>query len=181
MELGRTFHAKTRRQWRAWLQRNHNRERDIWLLFFTKASGKKGISYEDALNEALAFGWIDSSVKKVDADTRAQRFTPRRPGSPVSVANKVRIRRLVQEGRMTPAGLAASGGWEERDEIPADILAALQADAETSRNWQAFPDYYRDVRIGFVEGARKRPEEFRRRLNNLLLKTKQNKRFGRIQ
>lgn len=82
---------------------------------------------------------------------------------------------------MTPAGLAASGGWEERDEIPADILAALQADAETSRNWQAFPDYYRDVRIGFVEGARKRPEEFRRRLNNLLLKTKQNKRFGRIQ
>ena len=101
--------------WRAWLRKHHKTSREIWLIYYRKSSGKPRISYNDSVEEALCFGWIDSIQKKIDDDRLAQRFTPRRPGSKTSEMNKARARRLVRERRMTPAGLAVIGASPPRD------------------------------------------------------------------
>ena len=184
MEIGATLLVTTREEWRAWLAANHAAAPEIWLLFYTKASGKPHIAYNDAVDEALCFGWIDSLVKKHGPDSRAQRFTPRRPKSRLSPMNKERVRRLAAAGRMTPAGMAAAGDFlDEPFIVPADILAALQTDAETWRNFEAFPDSYQRIRVGWIDGSRSRqhPEVFQQRLGYFLRMTKQNKRFGMVQ
>src|SRR5206468_8523724 len=107
MDVGKTLDARTRTAWRGWLQRNHAREKQIWLVYHAKASGRSSLAYNDAVDEAMCFGWIDSTVKKLSTHSRAQRFTPRRKGSPVSEVNKARARRLMRAGRMTGSGRAA--------------------------------------------------------------------------
>jgi uncharacterized protein YdeI (YjbR/CyaY-like superfamily) len=182
VELGETLDVATAAEWHAWLQANHASAAEIWLIYHSKGSGMAGITYNDAVDEALCFGWIDSTVKKLDAATRAQRFTPRRPGSAVSEMNKVRVRRLVEAGRMTPAGLAAAGDvLDEPFEVAPDILSKLKADADVWRNFQTLPDSYRRIRIGWIEGARNRPPVFEQRLNYFLRMTRQGKRYGMVQ
>ena len=133
------------------------------------------------MDEALCFGWIDSIVRTIDDERIAQRFTPRRPGSKTSEMNKARARRLVREGRMTPAGLAAIGSLKtQRLVIPADIRAAFERDPIAWKRFRRFPTAYRRIRIAFVEGARKRPAEFERRLRNLVRKSARNERFGMV-
>src|SRR5437870_12049488 len=100
MDVGETLDVRTRAVWRAWLRRNHARKKEIWLVLHTKASGRPSIAYNDAVDEALCFGWIDSIVKKVGAQSRAQRFTPRRKGSPVPELNKARARRRGRVRRL---------------------------------------------------------------------------------
>jgi uncharacterized protein YdeI (YjbR/CyaY-like superfamily) len=181
MEIGKTFYAKTRAQWRAWLTKHAAREREVWLVLYTKASGKPFVAYNDAVEEALCFGWIDSILKKHGPDSRVQRYTPRRPGSRLSEMNKERVRRLVAEGKMTPAGLAAAGDIDGPYRVPADILRALKRDKETWANFQKFPESYKRIRVGWIDGSRDSPEFFERRLNYFLKMTKQNKRFGMVQ
>lgn len=106
MEIGQTLYASNREDWRGWLLDNHQTAREIWLIFYKKASGKTGVSYDEAVEEALCFGWIDSLARRIDDERRAQRFSPRKPKSVWSDSNKQRIRRLIQEGKMTEAGLA---------------------------------------------------------------------------
>jgi uncharacterized protein YdeI (YjbR/CyaY-like superfamily) len=105
----RTLYVHRVSDWRAWLRTHHRTAREIWLVYYRKASGKPRISHRDAVDEALCFGWIDSTARPLDADRWAQRFTPRRKGSPTSELNKARARRLVREKRMTRAGLDAIG------------------------------------------------------------------------
>ena len=181
MEIGKTFYAKTRRQWRAWLTRHAATEREIWLLYYTRDSGKPFVAYNDAVEEALCFGWIDSILKKHGPDSRVQRFTPRRPGSKLSEMNKERVRRLIADGKMTPAGIAAAGVVDEPYKVPPDILRALKKDKETWENFQRFPESYQRIRIGWIDNSRNSPEFFERRLNYFLKMTKQNKRFGLVQ
>jgi uncharacterized protein YdeI (YjbR/CyaY-like superfamily) len=181
MEIGETVDPKTRGAWRAWLRRHHASKREVWLVLYTKASGKQSVLYNDAVEEALCFGWIDSVVKKLGADTRAQRFTPRRRGSPLSEMNKERVRRLIEQRRMTKAGLDAAGGLDEAFRVPADILRALKKDPETWRNFQRFPESYKRIRVGWIDNSRNRPDFFERRLRYFLRMTKQNKRFGMVQ
>jgi uncharacterized protein YdeI (YjbR/CyaY-like superfamily) len=134
------------------------------------------------VEQALCFGWIDSIVKKHGPESRAQRFSPRRPKSPLSEMNKVRVRRLQAAGEMTPAGLAVIGDvLDEPFEVPDDILAALKKDEETWRNFQKFPDSYKRIRVGFIDLARSRQNVFDQRLRYFLRMTKQNKRFGMVQ
>lgn len=182
MDLGETLYVSDRGEWRAWLKRHHRTKSEIWLVLFKKEAGKASIPYNDAVEEALCFGWIDSIVKKVDAESRAQRFTPRRPGSPVSEMNKERARRLIKQRRMTKAGLASLGDLgTDSFTVASDILEALQADPQTWQNFQSFPESYKRIRIGFVEGARSRPAFFAARLAYLVKMTAQNKRFGMVQ
>ena len=103
----KTLYVTKRADWRKWLEKNHASEKEIWLVYYRKDSGKPRISYDDALEEALAFGWIDSIQKGIDDERFAQRFSPRVKGSKWSEANKERARRLLKEGRMTPAGMAS--------------------------------------------------------------------------
>jgi uncharacterized protein YdeI (YjbR/CyaY-like superfamily) len=129
-KLTRTLYVHRVADWRAWLRKHHKTSREIWLVYYRKSSGKPRISYNDSVDEALCFGWIDSTQKKMDEDRLAQRFTPRRPGSKTSEMKKARARRLVREHRMTPAGLAVIGSLTAaRLVIAPDIRAAFEEDS----------------------------------------------------
>lgn len=174
------LHAKKRSEWRAWLRRNRKSAREVWLVFNKKHTGRPRISYNDAVEEALAFGWIDSTVRRVDEDRYAQRFTPRKPGSPYSESNLARLRALAKQGKVAKDVLAKVRDLiaEKRLRVPPDILAAVKADPETWKNFRAFSESYKRIRIGYIEGARDRPDEFAKRLRNFLAKTKKNRLFG---
>src|SRR5437667_9962071 len=131
MEIRTTLYVKDRRQWRSWVARHHETAPEIWLIYYKKHSGKPRIPYNDAVEEALCYGWIDSILKPVDADRYAQRFSPRRPRSRLSEMNRERVRRLIAAGRMTAAGLERikhvfDPGRDTKQklkwETPADIL-----------------------------------------------------------
>ena len=107
MEIGDTLLVGNRQEWREWLARHHHDSKDIWLIYYKKNSGKVSISYEESVEEALCFGWIDGTNKGIDEETYAGRFTPRRSKSPWSASNRERVARLIGEGRMTEAGMAA--------------------------------------------------------------------------
>lgn len=106
MEIGETFYAKNRTEWRKWLAANYDRAPEIWLIGYKKHTGVTCVPYDDAVEEALCFGWIDSIEKRLDDDRTAQRYSPRRPKSSLSESNVARARRMIAEGKMTPAGLA---------------------------------------------------------------------------
>lgn len=182
--VGKTLRVTTRKTWRTWLEKNHASSKEIWLVYPLKHTGKRRISYNDAVEEALCFGWIDSIIKKVDVGHIAQRFTPRRSAkSDLSETNKERVRRLIRAGLMTPAGLAKiQMRMDEPFVIPADILRLLKKDTTTWKNFQAFPDWYRRVRIGWIEATRQqgRLEVFQNRLAYFLKMTAKNKRFGMV-
>lgn len=187
MRIGKILYAKNRKEWRAWLARHHATAKEIWLLYYKQHTGKVRIPYNDAVEEALCYGWIDSTVKTIDANRFAQRFSPRRPTSNLSETNRERIRRLIAQKRVTAAGLAAirhafpSASPAHRTFIIApDILQVLKADARTWKNFQAFPASYKGIRVGWVEGARKRPTEFVKRLRYFVKMTAKNRRFGMV-
>jgi uncharacterized protein YdeI (YjbR/CyaY-like superfamily) len=182
MRFGETLDVRTRSAWRAWLTRQHDRKQEIWLVYHAKASGKSSLAYNDAVDEAMCFGWIDSTVKKLDAHSRAQRFTPRRKGSPVSEMNKARARRLVRERRMTAAGRAALGPALRREPlvVAPDVRRALRAEPGASARFERLPAAYKRIRLGFIEGARSRPEIFATRLRYFVRMTARGKRYGMV-
>jgi uncharacterized protein YdeI (YjbR/CyaY-like superfamily) len=181
MEIGKTLYVKDRAKWRAWLAKHYEKEPEIWLISYKKHTGKSSVPYNDAVEEALCYGWIDSIVKRVDEDRTAQRYTPRRPNSQLSETNKERIRRLIDQGKMTEAGLAKiRDKLGEKVEIASDISKALKKDPAVWRNFQAFPESYKQIRIGWIEGARNRPDVFKTRLNYLIKMTAKNKMYGMV-
>ncbi|MBI2032470.1 MAG: hypothetical protein HYT09_02370 [Candidatus Levybacteria bacterium] len=101
----KTFYAPDRKTWRDWLSKNHDKEKEIWLIYYRKSSGKPSISYNDAVEEALCFGWIDSIEKGLDAERFAGRFTPRKPKSNWSSSNRARAKHLIEQDLMTTSGL----------------------------------------------------------------------------
>lgn len=107
MNVGTKLSAGSASEWRAWLEQNGDSARDIWLVLYKKSSGKGGLAFMEALEEALCFGWIDSQMKGLDAESYALRFTPRRARARWSAGNLDLARRLVREGRMTQRGLVA--------------------------------------------------------------------------
>ena len=188
MKLGKTLYVTNRQDWRKWLAKHHKTEPEIWLLYYKIDSGKPRIPYNDAVEEALCYGWIDSTVKGIDKHSFAQRFSPRRSTSILSETNKERIRRLIAEGKMTQAGLDAIAhvfdqkkDTTKRFVIPPDILRSLKADKETWANFQKFPSSYQRIRVAWIDDSRVRPDEFAKRLRYFLKMTKQNKRFGMVQ
>jgi uncharacterized protein YdeI (YjbR/CyaY-like superfamily) len=179
MEITETLYAADRSEWRLWLEQNHATAKEIWLIYYIRTSDKPSIPYLHAVEEALCFGWIDGIQKKMDEERRAQRFTPRRPNSNWTELNKERARRLIASGLMTDAGRAVLPDLDVNNfKIAPDILAALQADPLVWENFQSFPPLYHRIRIAHIEEARRRPDEFTRRLNKFLDSTRANKMFG---
>ena len=131
----KTFRTPT--EWKRWLHRDHDKAKGVWLRFFKKGSGIKGLTYAEALDEALCYGWIDGQARGLDATSYLQRFTPRRRQSPWSKINREHVARLIKERRMQPAGLAeverakADGRWDVAYDSfgtatpPGDFKAAL--------------------------------------------------------
>lgn len=177
-DMKKMLHVSDRKKWRAWLKK-HKSEKEIWLVYHKKHTGKPRIPYNDAVEEALCFGWIDSIVKTIDEDRFAQRFSPRNPKSSYSQANKERLRELIRRGQVAKDVLATLGGvTEEEFEIPPDILKAIKASKEAWKNLQGFSPAYLRIRIAFIDGARNRPQEFKKRLKHFIEMTEKNKQFG---
>lgn len=107
MEIGETLYVTNREDFRKWLEQNHRSKKEIWLIRYKKATGKPSLDYVEAVEEAICFGWIDSTEKSMDVERYALRFSPRRPKSKWTETNKERARKLAAEGKMTEAGLAS--------------------------------------------------------------------------
>jgi len=179
MEIKQTLHVTDRKAWRDWLKKHNKTETEIWLVYYKKSTGKPRIAYNDAVEEALCFGWIDSIAKRLDDERTAQRFSPRRPKSGYSQANKERLRMLIEQGKVMKDVLATLGDVvEENFEIPKDILKAIQANKAAWENFQNFSEAYKRIRIAFIAGARNRPAEFEKRLRYFIKMTEQNKQYG---
>jgi uncharacterized protein YdeI (YjbR/CyaY-like superfamily) len=160
--------ADDRATWRDWLEANHATATGVWLVTWRARSGRGGLDYEAAIEEALCFGWVDSTGGHLDDERGKLYFAPRKPRSPWAASNKERVERLIGEGRMAAAGLAAierakaNGSWEvldaaERLEVPEDLGAALEARPPAAVNFAAFPPSARKMLLGWVALAR-RPE-----------------------
>jgi len=181
--------AWTYDQWRAWLEDNHAAAQEIWLVFHKKHTGKPGLAYDDAVEEALCFGWIDGILKRIDDKKHMNRFCPRRAGSIWSERNKERVRRMIEAGRMTEAGLAkireakANGQWDKAAErqdttvVPAELTAALAKDERARRNFDKLAPSYRRQFIYWV-GTAKRDETRRKRVAEAVKMIRENRRLG---
>jgi uncharacterized protein YdeI (YjbR/CyaY-like superfamily) len=186
MEITLVFYPETRVQWRAWLETNHNKELEVWLQTFKKATGKPSIAYDDLVEECLCFGWIDGVVKKYDEDSTVQRITPRRKKTFLSELNRQRIWKLQSLGLMTPMGLAPIadqlGHPDEALVIPDWALTQLQADPLVWENFQAFPHLYQRLKIGWIAEIKSlsRRAEAQKRLDYLIKMTRQGKKYGTI-
>lgn len=186
MNIGNTLYVTGRKEFRAWLKQYHKTETEIWLIFYKKSSGKPRLPYADAVEEALCYGWIDSIVKKIDDEKFVQRFSPRKKNSNLSDLNKERIRRLLKQKKMTAAGLKAiehalnNKNISEKVTIPADILKELKSNKIVWKYFQAFPDSYKRIRIGWIDSARNRTDVFQTRLKYFLKMTAKNKMYGMV-
>jgi len=179
MEITQTLYVTNPKDWRAWLKKHYKTEKEIWLVYYRKESGKPRIAYNDAVEEALCFGWIDSIIRTIDDESFAQRFSPRKPKSRYSQANKERLKALIEQGKVMKDVLATLGYIsEEKFEIAKDILKGIKSNKQAWENFQKFSDAYKRIRIAFIEGARKRPEEFQKRLRHFIQMTEKNKQFG---
>ena len=171
-----TYYTSDRSEWRKYLEEHYETASEIWLVYPMKGSGEKSILYNDAVEEALCFGWIDSTVKHIDELHRAQRFTPRRKGSAYSRPNIERLIWLDANGMIHPS---------VREEIlpviqapfvfPADIIDTLRKDETVWENYLKFSEPYRRIRVAYIDAARDRPDEFRKRLNSFIDKTRRGK------
>ena len=167
------FHAESLRQWRDWLQANHDSSSGVWLVVWKKHTGKPALAYSDTVDEALAYGWIDSRTNRLD-DERAMRwFCPRKPTSPWSRINKAKIARLIDAGRLTSARQALvdaareNGAWTIYDEIedlvvPDDLAAALASNPPAEANFARFSASARKNILWWIKSARTAPTRTRR-------------------
>jgi len=159
---------------RAWLHAHHGTETELWIGFYKVKSGKGGMVYREALDEALCYGWIDGLVRRVDEDCYAQRFTPRRRDSTWSLVNTRRVKDLIAQGRMHPAGLAAFEGrdrkkaglysFEQQQEarLAPSFARQLKANAAARAFFEAQPRGYRRLATWWVMSAKKEETRARR-------------------
>ena len=163
-----------RRSWRRWLEKNHAIQRGIWLVFYKKATRKPSLEYEEWVEEALCFGWVDSRTRRLDDERYMLMFTPRKPGSRWSRPNKERVERLVASGLMTPPGLAKieeaqrDGAWTVYDAIedlviPDDLAAALAEGTSAQETFEGFSISVRKNILRWIASAR-RPDTRARRI-----------------
>jgi uncharacterized protein YdeI (YjbR/CyaY-like superfamily) len=162
----------SRAQWRGWLAEHHAAAPGAWLVLWKR--GREGyVDYEDLIEEALCFGWVDSQARGLDADRGQLLMTPRRPRGTWARTNKERVARLTEAGLMAPAGLAAvaaakaNGSWTVLDDVedliePEDLRAALDASPPARQAWDGFPPSGRKSLLGWIATARTAPTRERR-------------------
>ena len=173
-----TFYTSDRAAWRQYLAERFETAEEIWFVFPDMKSGEPGLPYNDAVEEALCFGWIDSTNRRLDERHCIRRFSPRKKGSAYSRPNIERLIWLDAQGLIHPKIRDSVRPVIEAPFVfPSDILDALRQDEAVWENYQSFSEPYRRIRIAYVEAARNRPEEFRKRLNSFIEKTRRNKRI----
>jgi uncharacterized protein YdeI (YjbR/CyaY-like superfamily) len=171
----KAYYAKDRKAWRKWLEKNHAKLSGIWLIYYKRSSGKPRLEYNDAVEEALCFGWIDSTIRPINEERYMQRFTPRKPKSGWSGLNKQRIKKMTEQGLMTAAGLEKielakkDGSWESLDHIdaiqlPDDFAKALSKNKKAELNFENFPLFTKKqflYRINSAKRAQTRKERIK--------------------
>lgn len=187
---GKQLYMANRQEWRAWLGENHDKEKEVWLVYFKKHTGKPSIPYDDAVEEALCFGWIDSLVHTIDDERYTQKYTPRKAKSIWSELNKTRVQKMIEQGKMTPAGLKlieeakANGQWHKATpsrnspiEIPSDVEQALLANEHAWKNFMGMTASQRSQYIYWILDA-KREETRQKRINDTVRRAEQNMKPG---
>lgn len=170
-----TYYTSDRNEWRKYLSEHFETAEEVWLVFPTKDSGEEGLTYNDAVEEALCFGWIDSTNRNLDPTHCIRRFSPRRKGSSYSRPNIERLIWLDARGMIHPKIREGVLPVIEAPFVfPEDILDALRKDGDVWANYERFPDSYKRIRIAYIDAARNRPEEFRKRLDSFIEKTRRN-------
>jgi len=186
MKIDEQLYVSTRAEWRAWLKKHHQETSGIWLIYYKKGSGKERIPYDEAVEEALCFGWIDSVIQRIDDEKYAQKFTPRRNNTNWSAVNVRRMRKLIDEKRMTPAGLAVfdmalleNEPQPRPKELPVpDFLAeALAQHPVALENFNRMAPSYRRNYIGWLSAA-KREETRQKRIAEAIERLEQNLTLG---
>ncbi len=190
MKMTRTFTPKDRADWRDWLVQHHATENEVWVVYFKPASGKTGLSYEESVEEALCFGWIDSIIQKIDEERCARKFNPRRVGSYWSASNKARMEKLLRENRVTAAGLAVfdpsaqesaseTGQKIRRGEmpIPPDIQQKLMQNEKAWAIFKQLPPSHQRQYVGWIMSAKK-DETRQRRLEEALSMLEKGQKLG---
>ena len=178
MNEKKILYCADRLAWRDWLEAHFETEKEIWFVFPSIRSGEVGVSYNDAVEEALCFGWIDGQAGRLDEMHQLRRFTPRRKGSGYSQPNIERLIHLDSLGLIHPSVRPSVETVISTPFVfPEDILDEIRRDPVAWHNYQGFSDSYKRIRIAYIDAARKRPAEFRKRLDNFLQKTRENKRI----
>ncbi len=189
VEIGKRKSFKNRDNWRAWLAENNATAPELWLVLYKKNSGKPTVTYDEAVEEALCFGWIDGIIKAIDEEKYATRFSPRRSGSIWSESNKKRVAKMIALGRMTKVGLTkvreakANGEWdkalarEDVTKIPLELERALQADKIALEKFERLAPSHKRQYIYWI-GEAKRDVTRQKRIQETIKMLKANKRLG---
>ena len=164
MEITERLHTTSREQWRDWLAENHSTKREIWI---STTKSPDGLQYLDAVEEALCFGWIDSTIKAGEG-VMWRRFSPRRKRSPWTELNKERCRRLEKMGMMTDRGRAACPDLDAEFVILPEIIHAFRTNPEAWRHFKTFPELYQRVRIDNIQRNKANKQLFESRLQKLI-------------
>ena len=179
MEVTKTLYVTNRGDWRNWLEEHYKSEKEIWLVYYRKEAGKPRIPYNDAVEEALCFGWIDSIIKKLDEERNIQRFSLRKAKSEYSQTNKERLKKLTKQRKVKPEVLASLEEVDlERFEYPADIMAAIRENEQAWENYQRYSGSYQRIRIAYIDNGRGREGEYKKRLKHFIRMTERGKQFG---
>jgi len=170
------IYMRSRAAWRAWLEKNHRTKKEIWLVYYKKHTGKPTVTYNDAVEEALSFGWIDSIVRKIDDERYMQKFTPRRPDSVWSQTNIRRARKMIDQELMTERGLSLFNAIKKKGRtaphtkkvktgftVPVDLKKALKENKKAYDNFMNFAAGYKKMYILYINDAKK-PETRTRRI-----------------
>ena len=189
LETMKQVYVKTRKAWRGWLNKNHDKSNGIWLVFYKKHTGKATLEYDEAVEEALCFGWIDSIIKKIDDEKFVRKLTPRKADSQWSELNKKRIMKLKKQGLLTEAGIVkvqeakASGLWNKPDSqklpssLPRDLESALAKNKKAKNFFDQLAPSYQKRFIGWISTA-KRQETKERRLREAIVLLEKGEKLG---
>jgi uncharacterized protein YdeI (YjbR/CyaY-like superfamily) len=167
----KTYDARSIARWHTWLEEHHDTESEVWLIFYKLHTGVKSISYQDALDEALCFGWVDSLVKRIDEDRFARKFTPRKADSNWSDINRKRYAELKAAGRLMPSGIARAPTarasekpprFEMPGTVPRYIQAAIKKEPAAWKYFQALSPSHRRKYVGWIDTAKREETKLRR-------------------
>ena len=186
------LYVSSRDDWRSWLKRNYDCKKEVWLIYYKKHFGKPSIPYDDSVEEALCFGWVDSIIRKIDDDKFARKFTPRTSRSMWSETNKKSVEKMVKEGKMTEAGMKRiresknSGKWfktpasvnyKGKLEVPPYLKDALTANKKAMNNFNRLAESYKKNFVAWIDSAKKE-ETRKRRLKEAIRLLEQNQKLG---
>jgi len=172
----KTFYTADRNEWRTWLSEHGKTETEVWFVFPLKASGEASLSYNDAVEEALCFGWIDTTAGSLDENHGVRRFVPRKNEGYYSRPNIERLLWLDARGMIQPEARKNALPFMEAPFVfPEDILAALKKDPAVWEQYRRLSEPYKRIRVAYIDAARKRPEEFAKRLESFVKKTAEGK------